>query len=69
MIPLLKNKSEIQNCNNYRGIKLLRHTMKVWEKVGKMRVRKGVYIIENQFRFMLGRSITNVIHLVRRPVG
>lgn len=34
-----------------------------------MRVRKGVYITENQFRVMLGCSITNVIHLVRRLVG
>nr|XP_033513904.1 uncharacterized protein LOC104103418 [Nicotiana tomentosiformis] len=29
MIPLFKNKGDIQNCNNYRGIKLLSHTMKV----------------------------------------
>ncbi|XP_060182141.1 uncharacterized protein LOC132611785 [Lycium barbarum] len=33
MIPLYKNKGDIQNCNNYRGIKLLSHTMKVWERV------------------------------------
>ncbi|MCF6774931.1 hypothetical protein L3H44_11105, partial [Corynebacterium sp. MC-12] len=29
MVPLYKNKGDIQNCNNYRGIKLLSHTMKV----------------------------------------
>ncbi|XP_059310063.1 uncharacterized protein LOC132061229 [Lycium ferocissimum] len=29
MIPLYKNKGDIQSCNNYRGIKLLSHTMKV----------------------------------------
>lgn len=29
MIPLCKNKGDIQNCNDYRGIKLLSHTMKV----------------------------------------
>ncbi|XP_070013920.1 uncharacterized protein [Nicotiana sylvestris] len=29
MIPLYKKKGDIQNCNNYRGIKLLSHTMKV----------------------------------------
>nr|XP_018632980.1 uncharacterized protein LOC104115603 [Nicotiana tomentosiformis] len=33
MIPLYKNKRDIQNCNNYKGIKLLSHTMKVWERV------------------------------------
>nr|XP_009769599.1 PREDICTED: uncharacterized protein LOC104220426 [Nicotiana sylvestris] len=31
MVPLYKNKGDIQSCNNYRGIKLLSHTMKVWE--------------------------------------
>ncbi|XP_075091464.1 uncharacterized protein LOC142171676 [Nicotiana tabacum] len=32
MILLYKNKGEIQNCNNYRGIKLPSHTMKGEEK-------------------------------------
>ncbi|XP_055814177.1 uncharacterized protein LOC129883568 [Solanum dulcamara] len=29
MVPLYKNNDDIQNCNNYRGIKLLSHTMKI----------------------------------------
>ncbi|XP_070039771.1 uncharacterized protein [Nicotiana tomentosiformis] len=29
IIPVHNNKGDIQNCNNYRGIKLLSHTMKV----------------------------------------
>ncbi|XP_070054103.1 uncharacterized protein [Nicotiana tomentosiformis] len=29
MVPVYKNKGDIQNCNNYRGIKFLSHTMKV----------------------------------------
>ncbi|XP_070056710.1 uncharacterized protein [Nicotiana tomentosiformis] len=29
MVPLYMNKGDIQSCNNYRGIKLLNHTMKV----------------------------------------
>ncbi|XP_075076396.1 uncharacterized protein LOC142163044 [Nicotiana tabacum] len=33
MIPLYKNNGDIQNCNNYKGIKLLSHTMKVCESV------------------------------------
>ena len=33
IIPLYKNKGDVQNCNNYRGIKLLSHTMKLWERV------------------------------------
>ncbi|XP_059306434.1 uncharacterized protein LOC132057863 [Lycium ferocissimum] len=37
MIPLYKNKGAIQSCNNCRGIKLLSHNMKVWERVVEMR--------------------------------
>ncbi|WMV36648.1 hypothetical protein MTR67_030033 [Solanum verrucosum] len=68
MVPLYKNKGDIQNCNNYRGIKLLSHTMKIWERVVEMRVRRGVSISENQFGFMPGRSTTEAIHLMRRMV-
>ncbi|XP_019233441.1 PREDICTED: uncharacterized protein LOC109214027 [Nicotiana attenuata] len=39
VIPLYKNKGDIQNCNNSRGIKLLSHTMKIWERVVELRVR------------------------------
>jgi len=31
IIPSYKNKGDAQNCNNYRSIKLLSHTMKLWE--------------------------------------
>ncbi|XP_060201884.1 uncharacterized protein LOC132630311 [Lycium barbarum] len=68
MIPLYKNKGDIQNCNNYRGIKLLSHTMKVWERVVEARMRKLVSISENQFGFIPGHSTTEAIHLVRRLV-
>uniref|UniRef100_A0A1S3ZT25 Reverse transcriptase domain-containing protein n=1 Tax=Nicotiana tabacum TaxID=4097 RepID=A0A1S3ZT25_TOBAC len=67
MIPLYKNKGDVQNCNNYRGIKLLSHTIKVWERVIEGRLR-SVSISENQFGFMPGRSTTEVIHIVRRLV-
>ncbi|VFQ65981.1 unnamed protein product [Cuscuta campestris] len=66
LVPLFKGKGDIQSCENYRGIKLLSHTMKVWERVIEYRVRKEVCISENQFGFMPGRSTTKAIHLVRR---
>ncbi|XP_070044881.1 uncharacterized protein [Nicotiana tomentosiformis] len=55
MIPLDKNKGDVQNCNNYRGNKLLSHTMKMWEWVIEGRLRRCVSIFENQFGFMPGR--------------
>ncbi|KAF3674589.1 putative peptidyl-prolyl cis-trans isomerase FKBP17-1, chloroplastic-like [Capsicum annuum] len=68
MIPLYKNKGDIQSCNNYRGIKLLSHTMKIWERVVERRLRNIVSISENQFGFMPGCSTTEAIHLLRRLV-
>lgn len=49
MFPLYKHTSDIQNCNNYRDIKFLSYTMKVWEKVVEIRVRKEVSISKNQY--------------------
>ncbi|GJX22125.1 retrovirus-related pol polyprotein LINE-1 [Tanacetum coccineum] len=50
---------------DYRGIKLLSHTMKLWERVIKRRVRRETRVLENQFGFMPGRSTTEAIHLLR----
>jgi len=66
VIPLYKNKNDIQDCNNYRGIKLLGHTMKLWEMVIKRRLWKDILILENQFSFMPGRSTIEAIYLLRR---
>ena len=66
IIPLYKNKGDVQNCNNYRGIKLLSHTMKLWERVIEGRLRSDIKISENQFGFMPGRSTMEAIHLIRR---
>jgi len=68
IIPLYKNKGDIQDCNNYRGIKLLSHTMKLWERVFERRLRKDISISKNQFGFMLGRSTTEKIYLLRRLI-
>ena len=66
MVPLYKNNGDIQNCNHYRGIKLLSHAMKVWERMVEMGMRKDVFFSENEFGFMPGQLTTEAIHLVRR---
>ena len=68
MVSLYKNKSDIQNCSNYRGIKLIRHTMKLWERVIEHRLRKHAKIAKSQFGFMLGRSIMEMIHILRKLI-
>jgi len=51
------------------GIKLLSHTIKLWERVIEKRLRKDISITKNQFGFMPGRSTTEVIYLFRRLMG
>ncbi|GJZ61822.1 retrovirus-related pol polyprotein LINE-1 [Tanacetum coccineum] len=65
VIPIYKNKGDMQACSNYRGIKLLNHTMKLWERVIERRLRREMRVSENEFGFMLGQSTTEVIHLLR----
>ena len=44
MILIFKEKGDVQECGNYRGIKLLSHTMKVWEKALDERLRLEVEV-------------------------
>ena len=44
LIPIYKNKGDAQCCGNYRGIKLISHTMKVWERIIETRLRDRVEI-------------------------
>ncbi|KAK9126210.1 hypothetical protein Scep_015056 [Stephania cephalantha] len=66
LVPIFKNKGDIQSCSNYRGIKLMSHTMKLWERIIDNRLRRETTISENQFGFMPGRSTMEAIFLVRR---
>jgi Reverse transcriptase (RNA-dependent DNA polymerase) len=66
LVPIFKNKGDIQSCTNYRVIKLMSHTMKLWERVIEHRLRKLTTISKNQFNFILGRSTIEVIFLIRQ---
>nr|GEY20254.1 hypothetical protein [Tanacetum cinerariifolium] len=65
VIPIYKNKVDAQACSNYKGIKLLSHSMKLLERVIERILRKETRVSENQFGFMPGRSTTEAIHLLR----
>nr|GEY18963.1 retrovirus-related Pol polyprotein LINE-1 [Tanacetum cinerariifolium] len=49
----------------WRGIKLLSHTMKLWERVIERRLRRETEVSENQFGLMMGRCTMNAIHIIR----
>ena len=51
-------KGDIQDCGNYSGIKLISHTMKIWEKIIDQRIREEMEIGPEQFGFIPERSTT-----------
>ncbi|KAK3559045.1 hypothetical protein QTP86_000049 [Hemibagrus guttatus] len=65
LVPIFKNKGDVQSCSNYRGIKLMSHTMKLWERVVEARLGKVVKICEQQYGFMPRKSITDAIFALR----
>jgi hypothetical protein len=66
LVPIFKNKEDIQSCTNYWGIKLMSHTMKFWERVIEHRLRRLTRVTQNQFGFMPGRSTMEAIFLIRQ---
>jgi hypothetical protein len=66
LVPIFKNKRDVQSCTNYRGIKLMSHTMKLWERIIEHRLRGVTNVTENQFGFMPVRSTMEAIFLIRQ---
>ena len=65
LIPIYKNKEDAQCCGNYRGIKLMSHTIKVWERIIEARLRDRVEISKQQYGFMPGKGTTNAMFALR----
>ena len=51
---------------NYRGIKLMCHIVKLYERVHENRPRNIVSISEEQFGFVKGKSTADVIFALRQ---
>ena len=66
IIPIYKEKGDIQDCGNYRGIKLMSHTMKIWERIIDRRLWEETTIGDEHFGFMPGRGATDAIFAVRQ---
>ena len=65
LIPIYRNKGDAQCCGNYRGIKLMSHTMKVWERIIETRLRDRVEISKQQYGFMPGKGTTDAMFALR----
>ena len=62
-MPIYKNKRDAQCCGNYRRIKLISHTIKVWERIIEAKLRDRVEISKQQYGFMLGKGTTDAMLL------
>jgi hypothetical protein len=61
LVPIFKNKGGVQSCTNYWGVKLMSHTMKLWERIIKHCLKRVTNVTENQFGFIPRRSTMEVI--------
>lgn len=52
LVPMYKNKRDVQGCGNFRGIKLMSHIINMQEIVIQKRLREGKSISKNQLGFM-----------------
>ncbi|EYC35814.1 hypothetical protein Y032_0975g3266 [Ancylostoma ceylanicum] len=59
VVPIFKRKGDAMGCTNYRGIKLIAHTMKIYECL-------LVEISPDQFGFVPERSTIDAIFIARQ---
>jgi len=65
-ITNLQGKRDPIQCGSYRGIELLKHAMKVVERIFEHRIWQQVNIDDKQFGFVKGKGNTNAIFIVRQ---
>ena len=65
MVSIYKGKGDILECNNYRGIKLICHSMKLWERLIEAILRQVTLIDNTQYGFRPGKSTTELIFMLR----
>ena len=66
LVPIFKRKEDPLNPNSYRGIKLLEHTFKLYEKVSDGHLHEVVNTDKMQYGFMPGRGSVDAVFVLRR---
>ena len=66
MVPIYKGNGDVTNCRSYRGVKLLKHRMKIIKRVLEKRIRALVEVNDMQFGFMPKRGATDAFFIVER---
>ncbi|KAG5631503.1 hypothetical protein H5410_003220 [Solanum commersonii] len=65
VLACIKTSGYIRICNNYSGIKLLSHTMKICERTVEMRVKR---VSISRINLIHADDRLTAIHLMLRPV-
>ena len=65
-IPLFKGKGDALQCDKYRGLRLLEHGMKLWERILLDRLKLHVKVDAMQCGFTSGKSTTDAIFALRQ---
>ena len=65
LTSLYKGKGNVTECTNYRGIKLMCHGMKLYERLVEDRLRQVIEISSTQYGFQQGKSTTEPIIALR----
>ena len=65
LVPIFKGKGDVQDWGNYRGIALMSHVLKLWERSLEVRLRSLVDIGEGQFGFQKGKSTMDAAFALR----
>ena len=66
IVPIYKQKGYPLECGNFRGIKLLKHGMKMFEKIVERRLRKLITVNNRQFGFSPGKGTTDAVFIIQQ---
>ena len=66
IVPIYKQKGDPLSCGNFRGIKLLEHGMKLFEKILERRLRKLITVNNMQFGFSPRKGTTHAVFIVQQ---
>ena len=64
LVTIFEEKRDVRYYNAYIGVKLLKHAMKIVERVLERRIRELVNIDLMQFGFMPGKGATDTLFVV-----
>ncbi|XP_068220033.1 uncharacterized protein [Palaemon carinicauda] len=60
-------KRDVMECGNHRGIELIEHCMKFFERVLDESLREIVQILKQQYGFMRGKGTVDAIFIASQP--